>query len=125
MDDLDFLSDDINTLSSLHSQYIQALTGLYTSISKQSAAPFFLPFELSLDIDGISGIYLHQKFQIDKKVLPPAYDSVTMEILVKGVDQEITPSSWTTKITTQSAPSNTPPLPVGFGNPESSAFRGF
>ena len=125
MDDLDFLSDDINTLSSLHSQYIQALTGLYTSISKQSGAPFFLPFELSLDIDGISGIYLHQKFQIDKKVLPPSYDSVAMEILVKGVDQEITPSSWTTKITTQSAPSNTPPKPVGFGNPEPSAFRGF
>ena len=104
LDDLDFLSDDINNLTSLHTQYIQALVGVYASISKQSAAPFFLPFELSFDIDGISGIYLHQKFLIDKKVLPPAYDAADMEILVKGVDHEITPSSWTTKIATQSVP---------------------
>ena len=104
MNDLDFLSDDINNLSSLHTQYIHALLGLYSSISKQSAAPFFLPFELSFDMDGISGIYLHQKFSLDNKILPPVYNEVDMEILVKGVDHEITPSSWTTKIVTQSVP---------------------
>ena len=107
--DSDWLDEDIETLQSLHTTYINLLIGYKSQPSSKGgdgtmAAPFFLPFNLSLDIDGISGIKIFQKFIMDGKVLPPMYNEDTIDILVKSTDHEVTLSSWVTKIGTQSTP---------------------
>ena len=112
MDDRLWFSKDIDAFNSIHSQYIQALMGYYCQPDPEgksfSAPPFFLPFNFSLDVDGISGIRLFEKFKIDNKVLPLTYDEDDVDILVKSIDHEVNLSSWTTKIGTQSAPSFKP-----------------
>ena len=112
MDDLNWYSEDINSFNANHTQYIQALQGYYAQPkpsdggkAPQGPSPFFLPFNFSLDIDGITGMRLFEAFKIDNKVLPLTYDNDKIDILVKSVDHEINLSSWTTKIGTQSSPS--------------------
>jgi hypothetical protein len=107
--DLQWIQQDTDLMTNLHSQYIKLIDGLNSQPkgaggSGQTPAPFFLPFNLNLEIDGIGGIGLMQKFKIDEKVLPPAYDKDSVEIIVRGVDHEINESAWLTKIDTQSTP---------------------
>ena len=109
MDDLEWLSEDIATFNSNHTQYIQNLQG-YLAQPKESggaglsSVAFFLPFNFNMDIEGISGIRLFERFKIDDKVLPLSYDNDNVNILVKTVDHDINLSGWTTKIGTISAP---------------------
>jgi len=109
MDDLEWLSEDLSTFNSQHTQYVQALMA-YNSQPKEEggmgkSVAFFLPFNLSIDIDGISGIRLFERFKIDDRVLPLSYESSKVDILVKSVDHDVSLNSWTTKIGTISAPS--------------------
>ena len=101
--------DDLETFTELASTYHQYLSGLLTQPAAdggtgQLKAPFFLPFNLSLELDGISGIVMMQRFEIDQKILPPSYDPDSVELIIKTVDHEITPSSWVTKLGTSSVP---------------------
>ena len=58
-----------------------------------------------MDIDGLSGIRLFERFKLDDKVLPLSYKSSKVDILVKSVDHDISLDGWTTKIGTISVPS--------------------
>ena len=61
-------------------------------------APFFLPFNLSLDLDGISGMRLYEKFKITDHVLPPGYSEDEVNMQLMGISHTITPESWITKL---------------------------
>ena len=109
MDDLEWLSEDINTFNANHTQYIQALVGYLSQPVKNGGlgkgeVAFFLPFNFNMEIDGISGIRLFEKFKIDNRALPLSYDSNNVNILVKSVDHDISLTAWTTKIGTISTP---------------------
>lgn len=99
----------LEQMNSLHTQYIQLLCGYIQSPVEQGGiaelpAPFFLPFNFSMDIDGMSGITLYERFKIDDKVLPPQYSTDDIDILVKGTNHTIDGSAWTTTLETQSTP---------------------
>ena len=101
--------DDLETFTEIASTYHQYLSGILSQPESsggtgQLKAPFFLPFNLSLEMDGISGIVMMQRFEIDQKILPPSYDPDSVELIIKTVDHEITPSSWVTKLGTYSVP---------------------
>jgi len=107
--DRNWYGDDIETFMNLGTTYHQQLNGLYSQPAASGGlgvmeAPFFLPFNLSLDLDGISGIVMMQRFEIDQKILPPSYDKDSVEIIVKSVDHEVNKDSWVTKLGTQSVP---------------------
>ena len=107
--DRNWYGDDMVAFRSLGTSYHQLLNGIYTQEPSKGGtgtlnAPFFLPFNLTLDIDGMSGIVMMQRFDIDQKVLPPSYDKDSVEIIVKSVDHTISVDSWVTKLGTQSVP---------------------
>ena len=107
--DRNWYGDDMAAFNSYGTAYHQLLNGIYTQEPSKGgsgtlAAPFFLPFNLNMDIDGMSGIVMMQRFEIDQKILPPSYDKDSVEIMVKSVDHEITKESWITKLGTQSVP---------------------
>ena len=88
---------------------MQLLTGyLQSPVSEgglnKPPASFFLPFNLTLEMDGISGIKLYETFKIDGKVLPPAYDENKLRLIIKGTNHNIDGSAWTTTLETQSTP---------------------
>ena len=63
----------------------------------------FLPINLQLELDGLSGIKVYQKLKVDINFLPSNYPD-TLEFLVKQVNHEIKDNKWITKLETISVP---------------------
>lgn len=63
----------------------------------------FMPFNLNLDLDGISGIKIYSKLKIQQNFLPTNYPQ-TLKFIVIGVDHELNNNKWTTKINTIGIP---------------------
>ncbi len=94
---------NIKSLVNNNVNFIKLLQG--TLVNKNIIkSPFFLPFNLSLDIDGISGIKLYQKFTVDDNVLPPSYDKDSVDLQIKAANHTVSADDWVTKIETQSVP---------------------
>ncbi len=65
----------------------------------------FLPFDLSITIDGLSGFKVYQKYTIDTAFLPTNYPT-SLEFIVKGINQRITKNEWTTTLESFAIPKN-------------------
>ena len=65
----------------------------------------FLPFDLSLTMDGLSGMKVYQKYTIDTDYLPSNYPS-SLEFLIKGITNTIQNNSWITNIESFAIPKN-------------------
>lgn len=63
----------------------------------------FLPFDLNLTMDGISGIKIYQKYFIDSRFLPANYPE-TMEFIIIGVSNTIQNNIWITNIESYAIP---------------------
>tara|TARA_R110000796_G_scaffold74056_5_gene166274 strand:+ start:4243 stop:7275 length:3033 start_codon:yes stop_codon:yes gene_type:complete len=96
--------EDINALKELNTTFMSMVSGKLV-LMKQLQSPTFLPFNLSFDIDGISGMRMFERFLIDDRVLPPSYGEGNVNLLVKSLNHMISPSSWITQIDTQAVPS--------------------
>ena len=94
---------NLTTLNSLHTQWARLMFGELNRLRKTKGS-FFLPFSLQLELDGISGIRLYDKFLIDDKVLPPSYDKDNMDIIVGSVNHSISNQGWSTKLDTITSP---------------------
>ena len=119
--DRQWYEDDLETLAELNNNYISLMDGIQCQPQSsggtgQLNAPFFLPFNFNMEIDGMGGIQLMQKFKLDQKILPPTYDKDSVEIIVRGVNHEINGSAWLTKLDTQSTPVSKE-IPVSESNP--------
>ena len=69
------------------------------SLDKDSFCPNtgFIPFNLSLTMDGLSGMKIYSKFIIDSSYLPSNYPE-NVEFLIKNITHEIQNNKWYTKI---------------------------
>ena len=109
-----FNLDNITTLSSFNKLHAKLLFGILSKKgpNQQLQSPSFLPFNLSLEMDGLSGMVLYQKFLIGDEILPPSYEKDGVDIQLKGINHEVNNSRWITKLDTLSVPSAklAPPL---------------
>ena len=94
---------NVTTIQNSNITFVSLLQGRLAS-NNQITSPSFLPFKLSLDIDGISGIKLYQKFNVDDNVLPPSYEPDSVDLQISSADHTVSSTDWITKITTQSVP---------------------
>ena len=108
--DLKFIDENVTSLTAHNQTHAKLLLGILTDATAAEAAqldaPFFLPFNLSLEMDGISGIKLYQKFLITNDILPPSYQDDNVDLQVTGVNHNIDGSAWMTKLDTLSVPRN-------------------
>jgi len=87
-----------------------------SNISKEEAAiakPIisgtgFIPLELSITMDGLTGILIYNRLKIDTKFLPSSYPE-NLKFIVKGVNHKISNNVWDTNISTISIPVSTEP----------------
>lgn len=83
----------------------------YESLKEKMPAPFFLPFNLSLEMHGLSGMVNYERFSITENILPETYRTTEVrgqngavyrkgiiDFLIKGVSHEISTNAWMTKI---------------------------
>ena len=57
----------------------------------------FIPFNVSLKMDGISGIKIYNKIELDTRFLPPNY-SDSLNFIVTGVDHKLSNNDWETSL---------------------------
>ena len=65
----------------------------------------FLPFDLSLTIDGLSGPKIYQALNIDTSYLPSNYPT-SLNFLIKGITHTIQNNTWLTQLETMAVPVN-------------------
>jgi putative chitinase len=106
--DLNWFDKNIDTLTNLNTTHASLILGKLTQPDKdnnqQLQAPFFLPFNFSLEMEGLSGMKLRQKFKISEEILPPSYEKGGVDIQIKGINHTVNNSGWKTKLETQSTP---------------------
>jgi hypothetical protein len=103
---LNFSSSNISALESANRRYLEFLLGALSN-NNQMTPPAFLPFNLKLTMDGISGMKLFERFKISDNILPPAYNKDDVDLIVKEINHTVGVNGWTTEIGTLSAPSFT------------------
>ena len=100
--------EDIKTLTSLNKDYAQYMVGSFSNLGI-IPSPTFIPFDLSLKMEGLSGMKIFEKFIIEESILPSMYrtnnGSRIIEFLIKGIEHEISKNTWTTTLNTLAAPS--------------------
>lgn len=104
--DKNFNEDVISTLKNKYATTSGYLKDYYQNELKANLS-FFLPFNLQLTMDGIGGIKLYQRFEMDERILPPIYDGQNIDLIIKGINHSITPAGWTTTLDSLSVPKST------------------
>jgi len=66
-------------------------------IPKPIAGTGFIPFNLSLTMDGLAGMKINQNFNIDVSFLPSNYPQ-NVRFLIKNMTHEIANNTWSTKL---------------------------
>ena len=80
--------------------YIQTYTEESAASSAKAGPAGIIPFEVSIDMEGISGIKIGQAFRINKGIMPAKYDEI-LGFIVTGVDHTIGGNRWTTQLKAQ------------------------
>jgi len=83
----------------------QATSSLTPVTKPASPNGGFLPFDLSLKMDGLSGMKVYQKYTIDTNYLPSNYPN-SLEFLIKGITNTIQDNQWITDIESFAVPKN-------------------
>ena len=106
----------ISNLKSASTQISGIIKNLYFQ-NKECAAPFFLPFNMSIEMHGLGGMKIYNSFTIDGKGLPLSYSPTDIKLIIKSLSHSVTTDRWTTKVSTISTPigkiSPSPYAPVG------------
>ena len=97
--------DTVESIKSINRDIALYLTGenaLNSTPQNKQPAPFFIPFNLSLEMDGLSGMVNYERFAISEEILPYSYRSGdqggVIDFLIKGVSHTISGNQWKTKI---------------------------
>jgi hypothetical protein len=108
----------INTLMSLNSIYAKYILGYFTTVTKNIASPFFIPFNLQLTLGGISGIKLFQKYGLEEGIIPYSYRG-KINFLIKNLSHTIDKNKWTTTLESLTVPvmSDLQPLKLNTNKP--------
>ena len=104
-------------------EYRQAIISKKQTNNNGSLSIGFIPINLTLTMDGISGMKVYEKFTIDASFLPYNYP-LSYDFLIKTVTNRIDNNSvWTTTLETVASTTN-PPLVEGISTPRSDSRKG-
>ena len=99
----EFGDDYIPALENIVSNLAEYIINRYVQIG-ESPTPTFLPFNLSLTMNGLGGMKIYQGFQVDGKGLPPNYNPSDIQLIIKNLSHSVSLDGWKTKIETLSKP---------------------
>ena len=110
-----YAKESVESLRSTNRDLALYLTG-NDAINHKMPSPFFIPFNLSLNMKGLSGMRNYERFGITENILPYSYRSYNpitntngagvIDFLIKGISHKIDNNSWETKIESLTVSSN-------------------
>lgn len=96
-----YSKDTIDSTKSSNRDVALYLTG-NDALDDKMPPPFFIPFNLSLNMKGLSGMRNYERFAITEKILPYSYrtgdQGGVIDFLIKGISHTISNNKWETKI---------------------------
>jgi hypothetical protein len=96
LDDPKFVDRGINSFS----KYINDINlKEYKESGVQSSLSGFIPVELDLTTEGLSGMKIYNKISINQKFLPPAYPKA-LKFIIRGINHSVKGNLWETNIKT-------------------------
>jgi hypothetical protein len=96
--------DEISEFTNTIPDYWNYKLGQEESIAGKSSGRGFIPINLSLTMDGLSGMKIYEKFTINNEYLPSNYVGV-IDFIIKGISHKITDKGWETSLETFCIPS--------------------
>jgi hypothetical protein len=100
----DLNSDFIKAGKKAFKAYVDKIDNeIYSRYGSPSTKIGFIPLDLSLESDGISGIKLYNRLNIRQELLPKQYP-ISVEFLIKNVNHTISDNDWSTELKTLSTP---------------------
>jgi predicted chitinase len=94
----------INSYSQLQSDFLAYLNAKQAIKSNKSSSTIgFIPVNLNLTLDGISGLKIYNALRIDTSYLPSNYPT-SMDFIITGLNHTIQNNVWTTEINTNMVP---------------------
>lgn len=104
-----YSKDTVESTRSSNRDVALYLTG-NDALDNKMPSPFFIPFNLSLTMNGLSGMRNYERFSITEKILPYSYRSGdqkgVIDFLIKGISHSIKDNKWETKIESLTVSSN-------------------
>jgi hypothetical protein len=104
-----YAKDTIDSSRSANRDIALYLTG-NDALDNKMPPPFFIPFNLSLTMTGLSGMKNYERFSITEEILPYSYRSGdqggVIDFLIKGITHSIKDNKWETKLETLTVGSN-------------------
>jgi predicted chitinase len=96
--------ENINSYSQLQSDFLAYLNAKQAiKNSKTSSSTGFIPVNLNMTLDGISGLKIYNAIRVDTSYLPSNYPT-TMDFIITGLSHTIQNNVWTTEINTNMVP---------------------
>ena len=99
--DSELISSNLNIVSNLYKEINKIAHR--KDISKSSNEQGFMPFNLNLEVDGISGIKIYSKLKIQQSFLPSNYPQ-SLEFITTDVTHTLNNNKWVTKLNTIGMP---------------------
>ena len=105
---LEFNDSFISQGKSAYQNYLNTLnTERFKTINVPSSEVGFIPLSFELILDGISGIKIYNKLNINNKFLPTNYPE-SLKFIITKVNHSISNNSWDTSLSTISIPETEP-----------------
>jgi hypothetical protein len=95
----DFSDDIIAKNTSVVTEFYKYLIAEKGKTTHQAGTIGFIPFKLGITMDGISGIKIYNKLNVNSKFLPPRYGD-TLNFIITGVSHKLQNNDWETNLET-------------------------
>jgi len=98
--------DAIEKNLSVVTEFYKYLIAKKGQSSQQAGTIGFIPFKLGITMDGISGIKIYNKLEVNSKFLPTRYGD-TLNFIITGVNHKLQNNDWETNLETIVMPKTT------------------
>jgi hypothetical protein len=100
------LIDSYSNLLATFLLYIESRSAILNSSDKNISGTIgFIPVNLNLTLDGISGLKIYNSIKVETKYLPSNYPE-TMEFIISGLSHTVINNVWTTSLDTIMVPNS-------------------
>lgn len=101
----------IESTKSLNAELARYLGTYYNTDKNVPSLQGFIPFNMSMKMEGFSGFKIYEKFYITTEILPPSYPN-NLSFIVKGLKHDISDNGWETTLESLSVQSVDGELPL-------------
>jgi len=99
-----FDEESIDSYSQVQANFLSYTNAKQALLSKKPSSTIgFIPVNLNLTLDGISGLKIYNAINVDTRFLPSNYPE-TMDFIIVGLNHKVENNDWTTSIETNMVP---------------------